>query len=358
MLEEKKLKRMEQMKQKQEEKQKRLLEKEKTAHFEKENRLKNNRKETLKEMIVDIHPDFLSTPTGESVQKLLTEREVTIQPLAASSKYSLSWKRKCTAEWNADSQTFIPISDTKIEEEACLLVYLNTDQFVQAIQSNTLDTRIDSIQQAYPNHQIMLVIEGLEAYYKKQSLIQKRQFQSQVLESLGPMLDGSSSSSRKRKKTADIELGLSQKSIEEYLVHLQLIKKVMHVCTKDGEDSASWIENFTADLAVGRYNKKNLNQAIKVMKSGTDPNDTYFKMLQEVQLCTPAIANSIISEYPTLNSLHQAYENEPPHNRGLMLAHLEVQRSVVRARDRTINRVMSNKIYKLFNSEDPNEEIS
>ncbi|GAA5799135.1 hypothetical protein HPULCUR_004545 [Helicostylum pulchrum] len=81
-------------------------------------------------------------------------------------------------------------------------------------------------------------------------------------------------------------------------------------------------------------------------------------MLQEIQLCTPAVAQSVMQAYPTLSSLKNTYERKRPSEAELLLSDLEVERSTFTARDRKINRVMSKKIYKIFNSTDPNQLIS
>jgi hypothetical protein len=73
-----------------------------------------------------------------------------------------------------------------------------------------------------------------------------------------------------------------------------------------------------------KYRTKNANNSFKASKSGTDPKDSYHKMLQEIQLCTPAIADSVIGEYPTLQSLHKAYERKSVSAGELLLADLDV----------------------------------
>lgn len=47
-------------------------------------------------------------------------------------------------------------------------------------------------------------------------------------------------------------------------------------------------------------------------------------MLQEIQLCTPAVAKSVMDTYPTLQSLHRAYERKEQTEGELLLANLEV----------------------------------
>lgn len=67
-----------------------------------------------------------------------------------------------------------------------------------------------------------------------------------------------------------------------------------------------------------------MNNIYKGIKSGVDPNDTYCKMLQEIQLCTPAIAKSVMNEYPTIQLLHQKYKELDKPTGEMLLSSLEV----------------------------------
>ncbi|CEI94100.1 hypothetical protein RMCBS344292_08321 [Rhizopus microsporus] len=330
-------------------------EKERQALFEKENRNKTDRTAILKEMILDTHPDFLLTDAGKLLEASLTPKMAEIRPLSEHSelRYTISWKRKCQAEWHSESQTFIPLRNMKIIQEPYVLIYMPVDKLNEHIQSETIFDHMEQAQSSAKDRQILLLVEGLEAYYKKRALIQRRHFQNQVRQSIeGPSNDNPSS--RKRKSGQEnLESLPSRETVEQYLNELQIVKNIMVVPTKNSEDTVVWIENLTIDLGLGRYKTKNLNSTYKGGKSGANEVDTYFKMLQEIQLCTPAIAKSIMKAYPTLQSLHQSYRELDKPSGEMMLADLEVERSAIRARDRNVNRVMSKKIYTIFNSDDP-----
>ncbi|CEP15052.1 hypothetical protein [Parasitella parasitica] len=360
--EEKKRKKIEALQEKKKQKEEKQLEKERKTLFEKENRIRADRNEILKEIIVDIHPDFLKTKPGQLLELVLTKKQAEIQDLTMRNPnplYTLSWRRKTNSEWDQDSQTFIPIFNTKIVQEPVVLVYVDIPQFIQRIQNKTVDRYIDVIERDCDGRQIMLLIEGLEVYYKKKMLLKRRQFETQVRNSFDAEAGSSTSatSSKRKNALASLEDGLESSDVEECLNYLQIMRGVMLVPTKDDEDTASWIESLTTDLALGRYKTKNINNAYKVGRSGTDAKDTYLKMLQEIQLCTSAIANSVANSYPSLQALHRSYQRRNVADAELMLADLEVERSAPSSRDRKINRVMSKKIYTIFNSDDPEQII-
>lgn len=293
------------------------------ALFEKENRARTDRTDILKEMIVDVHPEFMRTRSGQLIEALFLRKDAEVCDLLLQQpnpKHTISWRRKCNSEWSNDSQTFIPLPETKITQENVVLVHVYTHEFVEYIQNDTVDQYIDGIQQKNPKCQIMLMLEGLDAYYKKKKLSQRRQFDAQIRSSI----EGSSQT-RRRKNDLE-ETAPEREEVEECLNYLQLIRNIMLVPTKDEEDTASWIESLTIDLGLSRYKTKNLNNNYKVSKCGTDPQDMYFKMLQEVQLCTPAVAKSIIYSYPTVQSLYKAYESTPTSEGELLLANLNVKK--------------------------------
>lgn len=245
--EEKKLKRAELLEQKKRAKEKKALERERTAIFEKENRIKNNRVETIKEMIVDIHPDFIKTKAGELL-KLVLEKKETVIHEAEPTLYHISWRRICKSVWDNDTMAFIPFKEPKIMKEPYVLVYVDMKEFFRHIQADTTDFYVDTIKRsAGAGQQIIFLIEGLQGYYRKKVNLERRIFDEQVRSTI----EGASTS--KRKSQPEIENGPSQKQVEESINFLIMRKGVMFVLTKSNEDTSSWIESLTTDLALGRY---------------------------------------------------------------------------------------------------------
>ncbi|KAG2231398.1 hypothetical protein INT48_004433 [Thamnidium elegans] len=317
-LEAKKQKKQELQEEKQRLKDQKLMEKERTSLLERENRIKNDRVKTIKEMIVEMHPDFLKTSTGELVKVILEKKETIIKSASSSNLYHISWRRKCTSEWDENEMIFVPFEKPKIVQEPYVLVYIDVYAFINYVQADTIDAYIDKVQTNADSRQLILLVEGLHAYYKKKINLQRRLFDEQVRSTI----EGASSSSRRRNQP-EIENGPSQEEIESCIDHLMLERGVMLITTKKDEDSASWIESLTTDLALGRYKSKNTNNSYKVGKRGIHPSDTYSKMLQEIQLCTPAVAQSVIQAYPTLYSLNNTYERKQPSEAELLLSDLE-----------------------------------
>lgn len=351
--EEKKRLREEQKEEKKRLKEQKQLEKERLQLLEKENRLKNDRTQILKEIIVDMHPKFCESKPGVLIRSVLERKEATVKSVKHRNHH-VSWRRQVRSEWDENTATFVPYDLPKIIDEPYILVYLEALDFVKHIKEETMDDYIDGIQCTSPNQQVFLLIEGLETYYSKKKNLERRHFEDRIRSTI----EGSTTASASRKKIEqEIEEGPDRKTVEDCINYLQIIKSIMFVMTKDDEDTASWLDSLTTDLALRRYKLKNADSAHKVVKSGLHASDNYFKMLQEIQLCTPSVALSVMSEYPTLQSLHRAYEDKDKREGELLLADLEVERSALQTRDRKVNRVMSKKIYNVFNCTDPDQII-
>jgi hypothetical protein len=206
-------------------------------------------------MIMDIHPSFLITKPGQIIQQVMESKEAEVCPLSDECLESISWRRKCTAEWDADSQSFHPLHKTKLVEEPVVLVFFPVNRFIQHIMDDALDRTISKVKSSHRNKQIMVMIEGLETYYKKKKSLESRQFQQTVRQRINENdTENTASNGRKKKKSASIyEIGPQKEDVEKVLIDLQMLSDIMVLPTKSDDDSASWLESLTIDLALGRY---------------------------------------------------------------------------------------------------------
>ncbi|CAO3618793.1 unnamed protein product [Cunninghamella echinulata] len=383
------------------EKEQKRIEKEKEKRIQQVNRLKLDRLEIIKEMIVVINDSaFLQSNHGQLLVAALKEKEVQSKLISSTTSplhknITLKWQRKTKATWSKSKQQFIPFEDgqERIQDEQYLLIFLQVERFIEIVRENDMDTWIDDIKGSIEEsncddqHQIFLMIEGLESFYRKKINWQRRKFASRVLGNMNEVAnpkntntdsnDGNSGSdnqqlptnSRKRKRNNNknnmanslLENGPTRAELEETLTYLQIMKDIRLIISAKEEDSIDWMISLTADLARSIYYNITTADFYKSQapaKSGVEPKDIWAKMLQEIQLCTPAVSDSIIQEYPTLMSLYKRYKQLDSTEAEYLLADLEVERSVISNRDRTINKSMSKKIHKIFTSDDPTDIIA
>ena len=247
--EEKKILREKALEEKKRAKEQKALEKERAQLLEKENRLKNDRSLVIKEMIVDIHPDYIETKAGQWLKLVLDKKETMIK-LVNHTHHQISWRRKCISEWNEDTLTFVPCASPKIIREPVVLVCMDVFDFVKYVKEGTIEEYLTTVESVNPGQQIMMLVEGLEVYYKKKQLLTKRQFDDQVRSTI---IGATASQPTRKKGQMEIAEGPTRETVEEMINFLQIMKSIMFVFTKDDEESASWIESLTTDLALKRY---------------------------------------------------------------------------------------------------------
>ncbi|KAL0083681.1 hypothetical protein J3Q64DRAFT_1140864 [Phycomyces blakesleeanus] len=337
---------------------------------EQANKLRTNRSQALPEMIVYLDSDFEKSNVGKLLQTQLTEKDVEVHILSRPAPYTISWKRKQQAEWDEDTQQFIPFSSIRIKDEAFVLVFVTIERLCDLMETRSLESFVEIIQEDAGSKQILMMLEGLEPYFKKRILIASRQFQATVLENMQSSQVGgareeqrATQKSRKQPKKRTLqtlaESGPTKEEIEEALTLLQMMKNVMIVPTVDEVDSVEWLMTLTGNIAHGIYKARGAAGNHAPARAGADSEDNWSRMLQEIQLCTPAVAKSIIKAYPTVESLYRGYQLASSQKEAEeLLADIEVERAALSGRDRFVNKAMSKKIYTIFMNDDPNHKIA
>ena len=243
--------------------------------FDHVNRLRTNRQELLVEMILEIRPEFACSPRGELLKQIVKEKEADFRA-TDTGLHTITWRRKCTAEWDDEQGSFIPYADNQVRiiQEPYVLLFMDMKQLCQLLQGKNdedMDTQIDRIQsRAGHDRKIILMIEGLESYYKKKTLLVQRDFNRAVLDNLSQQQQqdeesgvvGGGSSTRRRGTTTSksndpimeaARTGPTKADMEEKLTYLQMMKNIRLVPTTDQADSVDWIVALTADIANSIY---------------------------------------------------------------------------------------------------------
>ncbi|KAI9020070.1 hypothetical protein CLU79DRAFT_756985 [Phycomyces nitens] len=303
---------------------------------EQANKLKTNRNQVLPEMIVYLDSDFGSSSVGQVLQTQLGEKDVEVHILSRPAPYTVSWKRKQQAEWDEGTQQFVPFGSTRIKDEAFVLVFVTIERLCDLMETNSLESFVDIIQEDAGNKQILMMLEGLEPYYKKKILVAGRQFQATVLENIQStqgVREEPRSTQRPRKQPKKrtlqtlAESGPTKEEIEKALTLLQMMKDVMIVPTVDEADSIEWLVSLTGNIGHRIYKARGATVNNGPARAGADDEDIWSRMLQEIQQCTPAVAKSIIQIYPTVESLYRAYQLTSNQKEAEeMLADIEVSR--------------------------------
>ncbi|KAI7879954.1 hypothetical protein K492DRAFT_130786 [Lichtheimia hyalospora FSU 10163] len=216
-------------------------------------------------MILEVDKEFASSNRGELLRQVIVSKEAEIKEVDTM-YYTIAWSRKCTAEWNEEQASFIPYSDKQVRiiQESQVLIFMPVSELCELVQSSDRDGRIDRMQAAAGNDkQLLLMVEGLEAYYKRKNLLKQRDFEQAVIRSMGngnTTAEASSSNNNNNNNrrirdplTAAALTGPTKQDMEEALTYFQLMKNIMLVPTTDEEDTVDWIVALTADIGSAPY---------------------------------------------------------------------------------------------------------
>ncbi|CAG8516951.1 14018_t:CDS:2 [Racocetra fulgida] len=272
----------------------REAEKQRERQFQQVNKLKYDKLEMTREMIVDIENSLVEGTLGSLIRDHLEQKMMTINAFQHNVPGIIKFRRKVTAEWSDELGAFVPIPET-IQEEVYIFYYLEIETFVQFIENDSLHTHISSLQKIFHNKKLVLLIKGFDGYCRKKKIQQNRTFTNAVRTGIDPSVENDGQS----KKKQTIIKGPDQEKIEEELIWLQLIAKVMIVHTKDTEETAEII--------------------------------------------------GILNRHSTIKSLYDAYNGcrtqEEAEN---LLTDVEIPNNGLGHRNRYVNKALSKRIYEIF----------
>jgi crossover junction endonuclease EME1 len=344
-------------------------EKQEAADIAQVNKSKTDKKVSVAEMIVRMSTSLEGTSVGNQVLEYMEHLEVETAFFEEQVDLSdgdqaaerhgnlVAWRRKAKARYNDDAGHWEPLAEVRIEEEAHIMVHLTAADFAglvapdapsnrqesttsQKAMTENIDRHVSRLRKRYRDCKPIYLIEGLEAFLRKNKTIKNRAYAAAVLSQLPSGGGGGGSSAlpdssqarpppkkQKKKKssktnnppTAPDYSFIDTELAESLLLHLQLRHAVLIHHTATPSDTAFWIRTFTEHISTIPYRRErmSLNDAgaafcmdVGQVKTGDDARDTYVKMLQEVQRVTPAMAYGIANCYPNVRALVKAFRDE------------------------------------------------
>jgi len=390
-------------------KERKAQQRQKAAEIAEVNKSRTNKKITSAEMILDM-PSFLEgTSVGTQVEEYMKQLQVEInyfdedvdlrgrvtKTTAEQSGSIVKWRRKITAAYNNDEAQWEPLSTSHIDNERHVLVYLTAAEFAataarqpfqpsstpspfhtEATLKANLDSHVASIRSRHRDCIPIYLIEGLTTWLRKSQNAKNRAYTAAVR---AQMLDGEddpaaampnssapASSQGRLKQSKKPAAPMADYSFmtpdvaENLLLHLQLAHQpILIQHTTSPENTASRISAFTQHLSTRPYRLAQLEYNLKFasfcmdagqVRTGDNAEETYVKMLQEVQRVTPSMAYGIAARWPGIRDLVAGFREEG----NLMLE--DVKKSVNKDggwSDRRLGPMVSRRLYKVFMGRDP-----
>lgn len=370
-------------------------EKQRAADLAEVNKSKLNKKDAVAEMLVEVSGDLQSTSVGNQMEEHMKNLQVPLsyfeQPVTLDGDDArltelggiIRWCRTVTAAYDHDAGQWVPTKKTTIKQEHHVLLYLKAQEFAmiaagysgeadalppsEAQMRQNFDFHVSTLRSRYPNCTIIYLIEGMQSWLKKNQNARNREYaaavRSQHLSDSANEPSTSQPKPRQRKppKSPPIDLSfLTEDTLESLSLHLQLHHKPLLIQhTTSPATTSLQILAFTQHLSTRPYRQLALTQNLHTasfctatgqVRTGDDAQDTYIKMLQEIQRVTPSIAYGIAGEYRCVRELVGGFRREG----NLVLE--DIRKSTNRDggwTDQRVGPAISRRLGKVFMGRDP-----
>ncbi|KAJ5492180.1 hypothetical protein N7453_010277 [Penicillium expansum] len=283
----------------------------------------------------------------------------------------VKWRRKMNATYNRTLRHWEPCPSF-IQNEDHVLCLLPAQEFINMItpprddedrERESLEIHVLRIKSAYPDCKPIYLIEGLTALMRKNTNARNRAFQAEVLRQLAETTapeeqeQTTTRRARKPKKKPDATPLVDDETVEDALLELQVTHSCLIHHTTAPTDSAEWIKNFTEHISTVPYRRERQeahNAAFCMdtgqVKTGVDKQDTFIKMIQEVNRVTAPMAYGIVGQYPCVADLTRGMRMH-----GAMMLE-DIKKSANKNGSLTNARIgpaASKRLYKVFTGLDP-----
>ncbi|KAJ5782445.1 hypothetical protein N7457_004219 [Penicillium paradoxum] len=302
-------------------KEEKAKEKQRAADIASVNKLKVNKKDSTAEMIVDMATTLEDSSVGTQTIEFMKRLGVQQTFFASVIPNVVKWRRKMNATYNNTLRYWEPCPFF-VQNENHVLCLVPAQDFIKMVttppegeERETLEIHVLRIKSAYPDCKPIYLIEGLTALMRKNTNARNRAFQAEVLRQMAETTAPEEPTTgrgrgRKPKKKADDAPLIDDETVEDALLDLQVTHSCLIHHTTTPSDSAEWIKNFTEHISTVPYRRERQeahNAAFCMdtgqVKTGVDKQDTFIKMIQEVNRVTAPMAYGIACQYPCVTDL-------------------------------------------------------
>lgn len=341
--------------------------KEVAAAFAEVNKSKKDKKESTKEMIVDLPSSLLQNQAQDAqIRKMV--KNIGLEPTTYESPIPniIKWRRKVESRYNAEKGYRVAMP-MEIKDEKHVMVLLSAGELVGLVMAetgceDTLDAHVQKLKGAFPNRIPIYMIEGLRVWMGKNKNARNKAFREGVIaqEAQSTTIDATTqaphSKPRGSKTKASPPSYIDETALEDALLKLQVLHGCLIHHTMTCLDTAQWITNFTQHISTIPYKHERFALSTTFcmesgqVKTGEDKHDTFVKMLQEVVRVTPPIAYGIAGEYPSVLALVKGFEEKGP------LCLKDIRKCANRdgaLTDGCVGQAVSRRLHSIFTSLDP-----
>ncbi|KAL8872426.1 MAG: hypothetical protein Q9174_001946 [Haloplaca sp. 1 TL-2023] len=319
------------------------------------NKLKLDKKLSTPEMIVDLPVSLDGSTVDTQIRESLKNIGVETTSYQSPVPNLIRWRRKIEARINPFTGYRERLSIKEIDTEKHTMYLLSAKDFVELAKAGneSLDDHVRKIKDASKDCILIYLIQGLDAWVRKNRNARNRNYQAAVLgqadpQSLNASATASNAAAKRTKQRTEV---LDEDIIDDALLRLQISNKCLIHHTAASVETAEWVAYFTEQISQIPYRHEQMARDAAFcmdagqVKCGKDAEETYINMFLANVRVTAPVAYGIADKYPNVGKLVQGLEAKGP----LALENLKDGSMS----DRNIGPAISRRLHRVFTELDP-----
>lgn len=236
---------------------------------------KRDRRFTLAEITIELHPSLMDpkcvfSKAIDGLRTKFAEFGCKVEEMSDTDhggeddplNRCLHWKRETTSDWNEERKVWVPRETRTVMEHSAIL-FVAAKELEDLIVKGSggvggVIEKISKVKEGYRSRgvtQIFLMIDGLNAWYRKKNNKNQGDWQARARAELNGYEVASSAptGSRGGRSGGGSDGGLKQEEIEMELMKTQIIEKCQIVRVEGAEDIGEWMYELTSDIGFRPY---------------------------------------------------------------------------------------------------------
>ena len=254
-------------KEKEDEKEKKRLAKEEkakekqvAADLAEVNRSRTDKKMTTSEMIVDLPASIGGQSVDTQIREILKNLGADINLYQSPIPNVIKWRRKADRVYNHEKGHWDPLHRIEIQEEKHIMCLMPAKEFVALataasadLGGRDLEAHVLELKSKFQASTPIYLIEGLNAWMRKNKTIRNRVYQTAVLTQDAQSNGSGTTEKQASRRKKPVDQYIDEDMIEDALLRLQVIYNCLIHHTAASVESAEWVANFTQHISTIPY---------------------------------------------------------------------------------------------------------
>lgn len=234
-------------------------EKQRAADLSGVNKAKKDKKETSKEMIVDLPMSIEGQRVEDQIREFLINLDIEINTYQSPILNVIRWRRKVNSHFD-EGKGYRVATPKGIRDEKHALCLMTAKDFIKLatassdVDSETLAEHVRNFKAKFVGCTPIYLIEGFNAWMRKNKNLRDKEYRTAILDQVqrdeATTASASHRASRAKQKP---EVYVEEDLIENALLQLQVMNSCLIHHTASPHESAEWVANFTQHISLIPY---------------------------------------------------------------------------------------------------------